>query len=93
VSFEELCSAVEEKDATILELQQAAKTACAALETEKKQVAGESPLLILCLPLGFVEIFALVLLSFCFQVCRLLLGHQRRGWRRSRGPTTPPSKN
>jgi hypothetical protein len=32
-----------EKDATILDLQQAAEAACAALEMEKKQAEGESP--------------------------------------------------
>jgi hypothetical protein len=36
VSFEELRSASEEKDASILEVQQAAETARADLETEKK---------------------------------------------------------
>jgi hypothetical protein len=44
VSHEDLRQAVEEQEATILGLQQAAETACAALETEKKQVEGESPL-------------------------------------------------
>jgi hypothetical protein len=44
VSYEELRQAGEEKDATILELQQVAETARAALETEKKQVEGELPL-------------------------------------------------
>jgi hypothetical protein len=34
--------AVDEHEATILGLQQAAETACVALETEKKQVEGES---------------------------------------------------
>jgi hypothetical protein len=36
VSFKELQNAGEEKDATILELQQAAETVHVALETEKK---------------------------------------------------------
>jgi hypothetical protein len=44
VSYEELRQAGEEKDAAILELQQVVETACAALETEKKQVEGKSPL-------------------------------------------------
>jgi hypothetical protein len=42
VSHEDLRHAGEEKDAMILDLQQAADTARAALETEKKQVEGES---------------------------------------------------
>jgi hypothetical protein len=41
VSYEELRQTGEEKDAAILELQQAARTACAALEMERKQVEGE----------------------------------------------------
>jgi hypothetical protein len=41
VSYEELRQAGEEKDVAILQLWQAAETACAALETEKKQVEGE----------------------------------------------------
>jgi hypothetical protein len=56
VSFEELWNAGEEKDATILELQQATETARANLETEKKQVEGKSSLSILFLSLGFAEI-------------------------------------
>jgi hypothetical protein len=44
-----LRQAGEEKDATILELQQTAETACATLEMEKKQVEGESPLSAFCL--------------------------------------------
>jgi hypothetical protein len=43
VSYEELRQAGEEKDASILELQQAAEVTHAALETEKKQVQGELP--------------------------------------------------
>jgi hypothetical protein len=38
-----LRQADEEKDTSILELQQAAEAARAALETEKKQVQGELP--------------------------------------------------
>jgi hypothetical protein len=38
VSYEELRQVGEEKDTSILELQQAAEAACATLETEKKQV-------------------------------------------------------
>jgi hypothetical protein len=36
---------------------------------------------------------ALDLLSFCFQVCGLLSRHRQRRQRRSRQPTTPPSRN
>jgi hypothetical protein len=43
VSYEDQCQAGEEKDSTILDLQQAAEAARAALETEKKQVEGELP--------------------------------------------------
>jgi SOS response regulatory protein OraA/RecX len=41
VSYEDLRQASEEKDAVILELQQAAATARTTLESEKKQVEGE----------------------------------------------------
>jgi hypothetical protein len=56
VSFEELWKAGEEKDATILKLQQATETTRENLETEKKQVEGKSSLSILFLSLGFAEI-------------------------------------
>jgi chromosome segregation ATPase len=42
VSHEDLRQASEEKDAMILDLQQAAETARTALKSEKKQVEGES---------------------------------------------------
>jgi hypothetical protein len=45
VSYEDQRQVGEEKDASILELQQAAEDARAALETEKKQVQGELPFL------------------------------------------------
>jgi hypothetical protein len=45
VSYEDQCQAGEEKKAMILDLQQAAETARAALETEKKQVEGDSSFL------------------------------------------------
>jgi hypothetical protein len=41
VSYEDLWQASKEKDVIILELQQAAATARATLESEKKQVDGE----------------------------------------------------
>jgi hypothetical protein len=59
VSFEELWNTGEEKDVTILKLQQTVETARADLETEKKQVEGKSFFSILCLPLD--------LFTFCFQ--------------------------
>jgi predicted transcriptional regulator len=43
VWFEELRNTSEEKDTSIAELQQAAETVHADLETEKKQVEGELP--------------------------------------------------
>jgi hypothetical protein len=43
VSYEDQRQAGKEKDATILDLQRAAETTRAALETEKKQVEGKSP--------------------------------------------------
>jgi hypothetical protein len=54
VSYEDQRQAGEEKDATILDLQRAAETTCAALETERRQVEGESffPLLV-CWPNSF----------------------------------------
>jgi hypothetical protein len=42
VSHEDQRQAGEEKDATILDLQQATETAHTAFETEKKQVEAES---------------------------------------------------
>jgi hypothetical protein len=44
VSHKDLRQAVEEQEAMILGLRQAAETARAVLKTEKKQVEGESPL-------------------------------------------------
>jgi chromosome segregation ATPase len=43
ISYEDQRQASEEKDAMILDLQQTAEAARAALETEKKHVEGESP--------------------------------------------------
>jgi hypothetical protein len=66
VSFEELHNTDEEKDATNLELQQAAETARAALETEKKQIKGKLPLSVFRLLLGFVEICSRLICFFTF---------------------------
>jgi hypothetical protein len=46
VSYQDQLQASEEKDASILELQQAAEATRAALETEKRQVQGELPSLL-----------------------------------------------
>jgi hypothetical protein len=43
ISYKDQRQAGEEKDASILVLQQAAEAARAALETERKQVQGELP--------------------------------------------------
>jgi chromosome segregation ATPase len=55
VSHEDLRQAGEEKDATILDLRQAAETAHTALETEKKQVEDESSFSAFCLWAWFVR--------------------------------------
>jgi hypothetical protein len=49
VSHEDLRQAVEEQEAMVLGLQQAAETARKALEAEKKHVEGESPFIRLSL--------------------------------------------
>jgi hypothetical protein len=64
MSFEELCNADEEMDATILKLQQAVETACVALLKEKKQVERKSPLSSPCLSLELVEIRSQLIFSF-----------------------------
>jgi hypothetical protein len=56
MSFEEMRNVREEKDTTMLELQQAAETTRAALEMEKKQVEGKLPLSVFHLLLRFVKI-------------------------------------
>jgi hypothetical protein len=73
VSFEELRNAGKDKDATILKLQRAAETAHAALEKEKKQVEGKSPLTSPCWSLGFVKIRSR-LIFFLFSSLRAALG-------------------
>jgi chromosome segregation ATPase len=93
VSYKELRQAGEEKDVVILELQQAAATARASLELEKKQVEGES---------SFLP-FAYWLDSFGIRSRPgFLLGFQARGRlsrtrqpkrRPSRQPTTLPSRS
>jgi chromosome segregation ATPase len=53
VSLVDQRQVVEEQEATILGLQQVAETARVALEMEKKQVEGESPLFTFCLLIRF----------------------------------------
>jgi hypothetical protein len=77
VTYEELRQASEEKDAAILELQQAAETVHTAVETEKKQVEGRSPLSLFCLLAEFVKIRSRLILRFHFQACGRLSGRQR----------------
>jgi hypothetical protein len=72
----------------ILELQQAAETARAALETKKKQVDGMSSLSLFCLLVEFVEVRSRLNLRFRFQTCGRLLGRRQRGQRCCRWPTT-----
>jgi hypothetical protein len=67
VSYEELRQSGEDKDATILELQQATENAHATLETEKKQVEGKLPLSFCHLLLGFVEIRSQFIYFFAFR--------------------------
>jgi predicted nucleic acid-binding Zn-ribbon protein len=85
---------LEEQGATVVSLQQAVEAECRALEVEKKQVEGESPLRFLfrrfslrgCIPL---------LISFAcdVQACAPRWGTRPIGPRRCRPPTTPPSRN
>jgi predicted transcriptional regulator len=44
VSHEDLRQSLEEQEAMVLILRQAVEDACKALDSEKKQVEGESPL-------------------------------------------------
>jgi chromosome segregation ATPase len=89
VSYEELRQANEEKDASILELQQAAEAACAALETEKKKVQGELPFPPFTRWLDSFGIRSQFDLIFDFQACGRLSGTQRPRHRPYRWPTTP----
>jgi hypothetical protein len=74
VSYEELRQAGEEKDVVILELQQAATTARASLESEKKQVEGELPFLSFASWLNSFGICSQLGLYLGFQACRQLSG-------------------
>jgi hypothetical protein len=88
VSYEELWQAGEEKDATILDLQRAAETACAALETEKKQVDGELPFLPFTCWLGSFGIRSQLGLRLGFQAYGRFSGTHRPRRRPTRRPTT-----
>jgi hypothetical protein len=76
VSHEDLRHAVEEQEAAILGLQQAAKTARAAFEMEKKQVEGESPLFAFRLLARFVwDPLPIFVSHFWFSGLRTALGN------------------
>jgi peptidoglycan hydrolase CwlO-like protein len=66
VSYEDLRQTSEEKDAVILELQQAAATAHASLESEKKQVEGELSFLSFTCWLNSFGICSQLSLYLCF---------------------------
>jgi hypothetical protein len=93
-ALERAQKSLEERGATVVSLQQAVKAEHRALEVEKKQVEGESPLRFLfrrfslrgCVPL---------LISFAcdVQACAPRWGMRPIGPRRCRPPTTPPSRN
>jgi hypothetical protein len=74
VSHEDLRQAVDEQEATVLSLQQAAEAARKALEAEKKQVEGESPLFAFCLLVRFVW-DPLPILVFCLWFSGLRNAH------------------
>jgi hypothetical protein len=77
VSFEDLQQASEEKDAVILELQQAAATMRATLESEKKQVEGELLLLLLTCWLSSFGIRSQLSMFLFSQACGRLSGRRR----------------
>jgi hypothetical protein len=76
VSYEEVRQADEEKDASILELQQTAEAARATLETEKKKVQGELPFPPFTHWLDSFGIRSQFDLVLDFQACRRLSGTQ-----------------
>jgi hypothetical protein len=75
VSYEDLRQANKEKDAIIVELQQAAATAHATLESEKKQVKGELLFLLFACWLSLFGICSQLSPYSSFQACARLLGH------------------
>jgi hypothetical protein len=68
--YEDLCQSLEEQEATDLSLRQAAEDARKALESEKKQVEGESPLFTFRLLVWFIW-DPLPILVFCSQFLSL----------------------
>jgi hypothetical protein len=74
VSYEELQQASKEKDAAILELQQAATIARASLESGKKQVESELPFLSFACWLNSFGIRSRLGLCLGFQACGRLSG-------------------
>jgi hypothetical protein len=88
VSYEDQRQASVEKDAMILDLQQAVETERAALETEKKQVEGELAFLSLACWLDSFGICSQLSLCCCFQACGRLLGPRRPRRKPSKWPTT-----
>jgi chromosome segregation ATPase len=95
VSHEDLCQAVEEQEATVLGLQQAAEDARKALEVEKKQVKGESLFhLYFACPFGLFGIHSRFLFFvYGFQACGPPWGTRRPRLRLSRRPTTPRNRS
>jgi hypothetical protein len=93
VSYEDQRQAGEKKDATILDLQRAAETTRPSLETEKKQVEGESSFLSLIWWLGSFGIRSQLHLCFGFEARGQLLGTQRPRRRSSRRATTPRGRS
>jgi hypothetical protein len=84
---------LEEQGTTIVNLQQAIEAERRALEVEKKQVEGKSPL---CFLFWWLSLrgFAPLLISFAciVQACKPRWGMRPTGPRRCRPPTTPPSR-
>jgi chromosome segregation ATPase len=93
VSYEDQLQAGKEKNASILELQQAAEAARAALETEKKQVQGELPFPPFTRWLVSFGIRSQSDLCLGFQACRRLSGTQQPKRRPYRRPTTLLSRS
>jgi hypothetical protein len=92
VSHEDLRQSLEEQEARVLNLRQAAKDARQAFEAEKKQVEGE--LSFACLLAGcFVSFWGSApnfsFLVYGFQACGSPWGTQRPKLRLCRWPTTP----
>jgi hypothetical protein len=93
MSYEEIRQAGKEKDASILELQQAAEVTRAALKTEKKQVQGELPFPPLTRWLDLFRIRSQSDLCLGLRALECLLGTQRPKHRSYRRPTTLPNRS